>query len=77
MVEGLTVGPDGNVYAATFNPAGSPGNHNCSPSTRQGSLLKQVNIQGSSSAMLGLEVHPGDDERAVGYRLRGRPGPGG
>jgi sugar lactone lactonase YvrE len=58
MVEGLTVGPDGNVYAATFNPTGSP------PSQlftfdASGTLLKQVNITGSSQAMLGLAVIPG------------------
>jgi hypothetical protein len=58
MVEGLTVGPDGLVYAATFNPTGSP------PSqlftfNPDGTLKKQVNIKGSSQAMLGLEVIPG------------------
>jgi streptogramin lyase len=58
MVEGLTVGPDGLVYAATFNPTGSP------PSqlftfNRDGTLNKQVSIKGSSQAMLGLEVIPG------------------
>jgi DNA-binding beta-propeller fold protein YncE len=58
MVEGLTVGPDGKVYSPTFNPTGSP------PSQLftfdpQGHLLKQVNITGSSPAMLGLAVIPG------------------
>jgi sugar lactone lactonase YvrE len=58
MVEGLTVGPDGLVYAATFNPTGSP------PSqlftfNPDGTLKKQVSIKGSSQAMLGLEVIPG------------------
>jgi sugar lactone lactonase YvrE len=58
MAEGLTVGPDGLIYAATFNPTGSP------PSklitfNPDGSVKKEVNIQGSSQAMLGLEVMPG------------------
>jgi SMP-30/Gluconolactonase/LRE-like region len=58
MAEGLTVGPDGLIYAATFNPTGSP------PSklitfNPDGSVKKEVNIQGSSQAMLGLEVIPG------------------
>jgi SMP-30/Gluconolactonase/LRE-like region len=58
MVEGLTVGPDGLVYSATFNPKGSP------PSQLftfkpDGTLKYSVPIQGSSQAMLGLEVIPG------------------
>jgi sugar lactone lactonase YvrE len=58
MVEGLTVGPDGLVYSATFNPTGSP------PSqlftfNPDGTLKYSVPIQGSSQAMLGLEVIPG------------------
>jgi sugar lactone lactonase YvrE len=58
MVEGLTVGPDGLVYSATFNPKGSP------PSRLftfkpDGTLKYSVPIQGSSQAMLGLEVIPG------------------
>ena len=58
MVEGLAVGPDGKVYSPTFNPTGSP------PSQlftfdAQGKLLASVPIQGSSQAMLGLEVIPG------------------
>jgi sugar lactone lactonase YvrE len=60
MVEGLTVDTQGNVYAATFNPTGSP------PAQLftfgpQGNLLKQVSIQNSSSAMLGLAFRPGTD----------------
>jgi sugar lactone lactonase YvrE len=60
MVEGLTVGPDGNVYVSTFNPAGS-GNSQLFTFSSQGRLLKSVNIQGSSSAMLGLAFRPGTD----------------
>ena len=58
MAEGLTVGPDGLIYASTFNPTGSP------PSKLitfkpDGSVNKEVNIQGSSQATLGLGVIPG------------------
>jgi SMP-30/Gluconolactonase/LRE-like region len=58
MVEGLAVGPDGLVYSPTFNPTGSP------PSqlftfNPDGTLKQSVPIQGSSQAMLGLEVIPG------------------
>jgi sugar lactone lactonase YvrE len=60
MVEGLTVGPDGKVYAATFNPTGS-GPAQLLTFDPQGHLLKQVAIRGSSSAMLGLGFAPGTD----------------
>jgi sugar lactone lactonase YvrE len=58
--EGLTVGPDHNVYVTTFNPTGigpfktgqlyvfNPG----------GRLLRQVSVQNSSPALLGLAFHP-------------------
>ena len=58
MVEGLTVGPDGLIYAATFNPTGSPPSQLITFNS-DGSVKKQVNITGSSQAMLGLEVIPG------------------
>jgi streptogramin lyase len=64
MVEGLTVGPDGNVYVATFNPTGS-GPAQLLVFNPQGHLLKQVAIQGSSSAMLGLGFRPGTDTLMV------------
>jgi hypothetical protein len=57
MVEGLTVGPDGKVYAGTFNPTGSPPSQLITFNT-DGSQT-HVNITGSSAAMLGLEVMPG------------------
>ena len=59
--EGLTVGPDGNVYVTTFGfnasgPVGGPGQlfvfH---PSGR---LLRQVGIANSTSHLLGLAFHP-------------------
>jgi sugar lactone lactonase YvrE len=64
--EGLTVGPDGNIYVATFgfNAAGAiesqkPGQHGqlyvYSPN---GKLLRQVSITGSSPHLLGLAFHP-------------------
>jgi DNA-binding beta-propeller fold protein YncE len=62
MVEGLTVGPDGLVYAATFNPTGSPPSQlfTFNPDgTLKNQPVNPVNIQGSSKAMLGLEVIPG------------------
>jgi sugar lactone lactonase YvrE len=66
MVEGLTVGPDGKVYTATFNPGGS-GPAQLFTFGPQGNLLASVPImiqqQGlppkpSSPAILGLEVIP-------------------
>jgi sugar lactone lactonase YvrE len=64
MVEGLTVGPDGNVYVATFNPTGA-GPAQLLVFNPQGHLLKQVAIQGSSSAMLGVGFRPGTDTLMV------------
>ena len=58
MMEGLTVGPDGNVYVSTFNPTGS-GNSRLLTFNAQGKLLYNVPIQNSSSAMLGLAIRPG------------------
>jgi sugar lactone lactonase YvrE len=58
MAEGLTVGPDGLIYAATFNPTGSPPSQLITFNS-DGSVKNHVNIQGSSQAMLGLEVIPG------------------
>jgi SMP-30/gluconolaconase/LRE-like protein len=61
MVEGLAVRHDGNVYTATFSPTGNP-----PPPAQlfafdpQGHPLPHfpVNIQNSSSAMLGLAFYP-------------------
>ena len=60
MIEGLTVAPNGNVYVSTFNPAGS-GNSRLLTFNAQGGLLKNVTIQNSSNAMLGLAILPKTD----------------
>ena len=67
MVEGLTVGPDGKVYTATFNPTATQGPAQLFTFDNDGKLLASVPImigqQGlppkpSSPAILGLEVIP-------------------
>jgi sugar lactone lactonase YvrE len=66
MVEGLTVGPDGKVYTATFNPTASQGPAQLFTFDPQGNLLASVPImvaspngpRPSSPAILGLEVIP-------------------
>ena len=67
MVEGLTVGPDGKVYTATFNPTAKQGPAQLFTFDNDGKLLASVPImigqQGlppkpSSPAILGLEVVP-------------------
>ena len=59
MIEGLTVGRDGNVYVTTFDPASTTG----APAllfvfNDNGRLLRRVTIAGSSPATLGLAFHP-------------------
>jgi streptogramin lyase len=70
MVEGLTVGRNGNVYVSTFNPTGS-GNSLLLTFNAEGKLLDQVRISNSSSAMLGLAIRPGnpgaDDVMAIDF----------
>jgi sugar lactone lactonase YvrE len=59
--EGLTVGPDGNVYVATFgfNAEGAvSGPGKLYVFTPQGHLIRQVSIHDSSSHLLGLAFHP-------------------
>ena len=59
--EGLTVGPDGNVYVTTFgfNAQGEqPGLGKLYVFDEQGKLLRQVNVAGSTSHLLGLAFHP-------------------
>jgi sugar lactone lactonase YvrE len=60
-VEGLTVGPDGNVYVATFgfNATGAlTGNAVLYVIKPDGKLLRQVTIANSSPHMLGLRFNP-------------------
>ncbi len=59
--EGLTVGPDGNVYVATFgfNSLGAvSGPGQLFVFAPSGRLLRQVSIAGSSPHLLGLAFHP-------------------
>jgi sugar lactone lactonase YvrE len=60
MVEGLTVGSNGNVYTPTFNPTGSAPSYLFTFGP-DGSVLNKVPIKGSSNAMLGLAFRPGTD----------------
>ena len=68
MVEGLTVGKDGNVYSPTFDLAGPQNEHSLLFAfDPQGHLLNHfpVTITGSSRAMLGLAFYPGTDALLV------------
>jgi sugar lactone lactonase YvrE len=59
--EGLTVGPDGNVYVATFgfNAAGAvSGVGQLYVFNREGKLLRNVSVQSSSVHLLGIAFHP-------------------
>lgn len=59
--EGLTVGPDGNVYVATFgfNAAGAvSGVGQLYVFNHEGKLLRNVSVQGSSVHLLGIAFHP-------------------
>lgn len=60
-VEGLTVGPDGNIYVATFgfNATGAlTGNAVLYVIKPDGKLLRQLTIANSSPHMLGLRFNP-------------------
>src|ERR1700731_4679379 len=60
-VEGITVGPDGNIYAPTFgfNAAGAiSGPAVLFVISPNGKILRQVPIVGSSGHMLGLRFNP-------------------
>jgi sugar lactone lactonase YvrE len=60
-VEGLTVGPDGNIYVPSFgfNAAGAvSGNATLFVIRPDGSLVREVAIAGSSPHVLGLRFNP-------------------
>jgi DNA-binding beta-propeller fold protein YncE len=60
-VEGLTVGPDGNIYVPSFgfNTKGAlTGNAVLFVISPNGTLLRKVTIKGSSPHMLGLAFNP-------------------
>ncbi|HTC02911.1 MAG TPA: SMP-30/gluconolactonase/LRE family protein [Xanthobacteraceae bacterium] len=60
-VEGLTVGPDGNIYVPTFgfNTQGSlTGNAVLFVISPSGNIVRKLTIQGSSPHMLGLAFNP-------------------
>ena len=60
-VEGLTVGPDGNIYVPTFgfNTKGSlTGNAVLFVISPNGKVIRQVTIANSSPHMLGLAFNP-------------------
>ena len=59
--EGLTVGPDGNLYVGTFgyNAQGEVGgNGQLYVFTPDGDLIRQVSVAGSTSHLLGLAFQP-------------------
>src|SRR5438105_9059334 len=59
--EGLSVGPDGNVYVTTFgfNASGEvSGAGQLFVFANNGKLIRQVSITGSTSHLLGLGFHP-------------------
>ena len=61
-VEGLTIGPDGNIYVPTFGANTesffSSGNAVLFVISPNGKIVRQVTIQGSSPHMLGLAFNP-------------------
>lgn len=66
--EGLTVGPDGNVYVTTFgfNSTGDqPGLGQLFVFSPKGKLIRQVAVQGSEEHLLGLGFQPGVKDKVL------------
>src|SRR5215475_4334841 len=55
--EGITVGPDGNVYVADFEYLGAPPGH-VVVFGPDGNVLRLLSVDGSSNFLLGLDFHP-------------------
>lgn len=56
--EGITVGPDGDVYATGFAPTAPSGPGKVYVFDEQGRLARTLEVSGSSPALLGLAFHP-------------------
>lgn len=68
--EGITTGPDGNVYVTTFGfppnvPGGATDPGRLITFDRHGNLIRQVVIAGASPHLLGLAFHPTTKELLV------------
>jgi len=65
-IEGLTVGPDGNVYVTTFDPTGPVANARLIViDGKNGKVLRNVAIAPSSHATLGLGFNPATGDLLV------------
>jgi len=57
--EGITADKQGNIYVTTFNPTAPAGTlGRLIVFNRHGQLVRDVAVQGSSPALLGLDFHP-------------------
>ncbi len=57
--EGITADKQGNIYVTTFNPTAPAGTlGRLIVFNRDGQLVRDVPVQGSSPALLGLDFHP-------------------
>lgn len=64
--EGITVDDKGNVYVTTFAVGGtSSGTGQMFVFSPRGKLLRQVNVEGSSTLLLDLAFHPRTDDLLV------------